>query len=238
MWTCVCFQFLLNEAVLHKLNNNLIATGMCLSNPTQTTTKVPPAVILHLAKLSSASTAVTFLFGRKILLSSLQQPATSYVCVCNKPKIFPVLLTSSSTKFCPCDAFAQCVQILFCQRNFCLLRHCRLLLPYCSPTATASQPAPVCPLISSFYDSQCRFQLFSDIIWCFANCFHRKPPVMCQIFSILVHCFLCFNTKHFCFFLHTLSSIQAQTSHYHLSSWFTYCQMKSLAEINSTRCVM
>lgn len=53
------------------------------------------AVTLHPLKLSSSSSTLTFLFGRKILLSSLQQPAT--FCVCNRPKILPVLLTPSST---------------------------------------------------------------------------------------------------------------------------------------------
>lgn len=131
--------------------NNLITTCMCLSNSNQTTSSSP---------CSHFAPGQTFLrlFSCDISVwkenpAQLFAATCYFLCVCNQPKIFPVLLTSSSTQFCPCDAFAHCVQILLCQRNFCLLRHRCLLLPYCCPTPTARQPAPVCPLSSSFYDT-------------------------------------------------------------------------------------
>lgn len=80
-----------------QLKNNQISSYVSI-HPNQT----PPASFaqtLHPVRLSSSSSAVTFLFGRKILLSSLQQPAT--FCVCNHPKILPVLLTPSSTRSLP-----------------------------------------------------------------------------------------------------------------------------------------
>ena len=128
---------------------------MCLSTSNQT----PPAslaVNLHPVKLSWDSLAVTFVFGRKVLLSSLQRPAT--FCVCNQPKIFPVLLTPSSTRslpeWCIYSTLSKSSPLLTVPREPLLSASQQSVTSTCRSNSNTVcsdiyKLPPICPLISS-----------------------------------------------------------------------------------------
>ena len=94
----------------------------------------------------------------KILLSSLQQPATFCVCVCQQPKILAVLLTPSST----CCLPKRCIYNIASKSSTSLTLP-RKLLPSASQQSVTSTSqsnsntvcsdifrlTPVCPLIIS-----------------------------------------------------------------------------------------
>lgn len=191
---------------------------MCPSTSNQT----PPAsfaVTLHLVKLSSSSSALTFLLGRENP-AQLFAATCYFLRVCQQPKILAVLLTPSST----CSLPERCIYNTVSKSSTSLTLP-RKLLPSASQQSVTSTSrsncntvcsdifklTPVCPLIRSCHgclkvtfsvygvNKEMTFRVVLTLFrpdFMLQNCFNKRCTTGICYWSSFIYIFSMFDIKN------------------------------------------